>query len=265
MKALISFLTDFGRDDEYVAVMKAVIKSINPDAEFIDISNGVSPWDIKRAAYMIGYSYAYFPDNTVHIIVVDPGVGSKRGIICARTSKHTFIAPDNGVLSVVLNKEPEAELYNVSSRKYMLPTISSTFHGRDIFAPVAAHISNGVPLNKIGKKVRSVKRIDNLHPILEKNRLTGEVVYSDRFGNLITNIDSATFTKFVKTFSKPFKIRVGKTTVNNMVNFYDEVKNNCPFAIFGSKGLMEISVKKGSAKSFFGEKGKLAVEVSYSV
>ncbi|MBM3253495.1 MAG: SAM-dependent chlorinase/fluorinase [Candidatus Omnitrophica bacterium] len=287
MKALITLLTDFGLEDEYIGVMKGVIKTINPNVEFIDISNEIPAWDIRRAAFYIGYSYKFFPRNTIHIIVVDPGVGTKRDIICVRASAQTFLAPDNGVLSVVLNKEKNAKIYKVSNKRYMLNWISSTFHGRDIFAPVAAHLSRGVLLDNIGKRANTFKKLDRIEPLLTKDRLTGEVIYSDRFGNLITNINFGTFNRFINPLRKPssltpledsllsladfskwvkpnksLKIKVGNIKINKIKSSYEESNNRYPFVIFGSKGLLEISVKKGSARNFFrGNKG-LKVEIS---
>lgn len=262
MKALITFTTDFGIEDEYVATMKGVIKTINPDAEFIDISNEIPSWDIKRAAFYIGYSYRFFPKRTIHIVIVDPTVGTKRNILCIYARKQVFIAPDNGVLSVILDKEKTARVYKVSNRRYMLNDISHTFHGRDIFAPVAAYISRGLTPDKIGERLKTFKRLDTIHPLLTKERLTGEVIYSDRFGNLVTNIDFEIFNKLFKSKKRTPKIKVDNFYINGVFSSYEESNSDEPFAIFGSKGLLEISIKKGSAGDFFGRKKLSKIEIS---
>ncbi len=252
MKALITFTTDFGTEDEYVGTMKGIIKTINPDAQFIDISNEIPSWDIKRAAFYIGYSYRFFPKKTIHIVIVDPTVGTRRCIVCVYAKQQVFLAPDNGVLSVVLDREKSARVYKVSNRRYMLNDISHTFHGRDIFAPVAAYISKGLAPDKIGERLNTFKKLDAIHPLLEKERLIGEVIYSDRFGNLVTNIDFEIFNKLFKPKKRTPKIKVGNFYINRLLTSYEESDSDKPFAIFGSKGLLEVSVKKGSARDFFG-------------
>jgi len=257
MRALISFLTDFGTEDEYCGIMKAVIKSINPAADFIDISNSIPPCDVKRAAFVIGHSHKFFPRKSIHVIVVDPGVGTKRAIICVRAHDQIFIAPDNGVLSIVLKKAPKARIYKVTNKKIMLNRISNTFHGRDIFAPVAAHISNGVAIDKVGRKTSTFKKINIPQASISKNRLLGEILYSDRFGNLITNIDS----KIFERIKGSCKIKIGSITINGPLNSYQDSRNNHPFAIFGSKGLLEVSVKKGSAAALFKKSKRITVNI----
>lgn len=262
MKALITFTTDFGTKDEYVGTMKGVIKTINPDTQFIDISNEIPSWDIKRAAFYIGYAYRFFPEKTIHVVIVDPGVGTKRNILCVDTEMQVFLAPDNGVLSVVLDKEKSARVYKVSNKRYMLNNISHTFHGRDIFAPVAAHMSKGITPDKIGHRLKTFKKLDRIHPILIKEKLIGEVVYADRFGNMITNIDFEILSKLFKSKKENPKIKIGNFYINRLLSSYEESDSDKPFAIFGSKGLLEISVKKGSARDFFGRDKLPKVEIS---
>ena len=199
---VITLLTDFGVDDEYVGSMKGVVLSIAPEVTLVDISHHIDPQDIVQAAYLIASTYGYFPKNTVHLVVVDPGVGSDRSIIAVRTETQYFVAPDNGVLTFILEKERLTQAVRIENAAYFLQPVSTTFHGRDIFAPVGAHIARGVRLNELGpvEDSRNLLRIPIQRPhVTPAGELVGQVVWSDRFGNLITNIDSNTLINFQKS------------------------------------------------------------------
>ena len=186
---VITLLTDFGNQDAYVGIMKGVIAGINPFANIVDICHSISPQDIFSGAYLLYTSYKYFPRKTIHVVVVDPGVGSRRNIICVETKNYFFLAPDNGILSFIVQEERLKSIIRVTNSKYFLPSLSSTFHGRDVFAPVAAHLSLGVRSQKMGIKINQLKQLDMPKPVHKKTgQVEGQIIYIDRFGNLITNI-----------------------------------------------------------------------------
>ena len=189
-QSTITLITDFGLQDGYVGVMKGVISNINPSASVIDISNTIAAQDIFQAACVLNNSYSYFPKGTIHVVVVDPGVGSDRKILCLKTEDYVFLAPDNGVLSFVIEKDESPSIREVTNGKLFLPRLSNTFHGRDIFAPVAAHISKGVSHKEFGERVDKTNEITLPKPILSpEGKLTAEIIYVDSFGNLITNVN----------------------------------------------------------------------------
>lgn len=257
---IITLLTDFGICDEYVGVMKGVILSVNPLVRVVDITHNNDPQDLNQAAYLIKSFYRYFPENTIHVVVVDPGVGSGRSIIAADLRGHVFLAPDNGVLTLVMEEREIGAIVRVENPDYFLKSVSSTFHGRDIFAPVAAHISKGVQLKDIGGPVDK-KELVSLHIlkpfISEKGELIGSIVSIDRFGNLITSIDSRSLEKFCKTASvERLGIWIGKKRICGLVNTYESVNSQSPLAVIGSRGYLEIAVNCGNARRYFmAEKG----------
>ncbi len=253
--SIITLLTDFGTQDEYVGLMKGVILSVNPYASIIDLTHHIAPQDLVQAAYIIKSSYIYFPKSTVHAVVIDPGVGSDRAIIAVNMMGQTFIAPDNGVLSLVMEEGLVDNIIKVDNSDYFLDSISRTFHGRDIFAPVAAHISKGVEINDLGIKTDkdSIVLIDIKKPQISDNgNLVGAVVSVDRFGNLITNIDSG----FLKIYCKDrvfenLEIRIGKGRIQGISKSYSRAVTQTPLAIIGSKGYLEISLNMGSAQVYY--------------
>lgn len=258
MMPIITLLTDFGTVDEYAGVMKGVILSINPSAKIIDISHRIDPRDLVHGAYVIKASYGYFPKGTVHLIVVDPGVGSNRRILAIEKTGHIFIAPDNGILTLLLRKNPVDSIVHVENSRYFLDPVSQTFHGRDIFAPVGAYISMGTDLKKMGRPVdqKELILIDLEEPkISDNDDLSGIIVSIDRFGNLITNIDENTFNNICAAHKKKRpEIQVGDYKTMGMSCSYEGVKIDSPLAIMGSRGYLEIAVNCGSAKSYFNAK-----------
>lgn len=245
---VISLLTDFGNKDNFVGVMKAVILSINPRAQIIDICHNVNPQDILEAGLLLKSSFKYFPRNTVHLVVVDPGVGSKRRPILVRTKDYYFVGPDNGVLNLALKDEVIEAIFELTEDKYFLKPISDTFHGRDIFAPVAAHLSLEKKIEDFGKRIKSIEQLDLPEPKQLKNKLVGQIIYIDRFGNLITNITKDNFEHFVKGHN--FKICIADKMITRISHSYLEVKRNQTLAIFGSFGNLEISVAQANAKEY---------------
>ena len=246
-QSVIALITDFGLQDGYAGVMKGVIANINPSANVIDISNDIEPQNVFQAAYVLNSSYTYFPKGTIHVVVVDPGVGSARKILCLKTEDYMFLAPDNGVLSFVIAQEESASIREVTNGKLFLPKLSNTFHGRDIFAPVAAHLSKGVNHKELGGKIDKVNKIDLPKPILSPDgRLTAEIIYVDSFGNLITNVNKEVIDR-MKVETERVSITMGRRRINGICSAYTDVGDNEALAIFGSSGYLEISVNLGSA------------------
>jgi S-adenosyl-L-methionine hydrolase (adenosine-forming) len=243
----ITLITDFGLQDGYVGVMKGVMASINPSANVIDISNTIAAQDIFQAACVLNNSYSYFPSGTIHVVVVDPGVGSERKNLCLKTEDYLFLAPDNGVLSFVVSKEKSPSIREITNSKFFLPEISNTFHGRDIFAPVAAHLSKGVSHKELGNRINKIKEISLPKPILSPDgELTAEIIYVDSFGNLITNVNEDIFDR-MKVGKERASISVGRKRINGICSSYSDVGDGEALAIFGSSGYLEISVNQGSA------------------
>lgn len=253
--AVITLLTDFGTQDEYVGTMKGVILSINPDASIIDITHSIEPQDITQAAYTIYSTYKYFPEKTVHVVVIDPGVGSNRAVVAVRKDQHTFLAPDNGVLTRVLEDDDINMAIKVDNPAYFLQTISRTFHGRDIFSPVAAHITKGIPLDALGSQIDKTKlvRLELAHPqITGDGELMCSIISIDHFGNLITNAEASLVNLLLKD-NMPHNIDVclGQKIIAGLSKSYSEAKPQNPLAIIGSNGYMEIALNCGNAQKYF--------------
>ena len=187
--SVITLTTDFGTSDWFVGTMKGVIAGIAPKATIIDLTHDLPPGDIRGGAFALAASYRFFPKGTVHVAVVDPGVGSRRKAIAVQTAKGFFVGPDNGVLSWALVKEKAKAVHALENEAYFLKPVSQTFHGRDVFAPVAAHLSRGVPIKKLGPALKDFVRLDWPEPRRQRGGIEGEVVYIDRFGNAITNLE----------------------------------------------------------------------------
>ncbi|MFC1812837.1 S-adenosyl-l-methionine hydroxide adenosyltransferase family protein [Thermodesulfobacteriota bacterium] len=260
--AIVTLLTDFGVGDAYVGMMKGVILSVNPASTVVDITHHIDPQDITQAAYIIKSSFSYFPEGTVHLVVVDPGVGSDRSIIAMEIRNHFFVAPDNGVLSILMHEEKIDDIIRIENQNYFLKSVSRTFHGRDIFAPVGACISKGVDLRELGTAVNRDQLVcpDIRKPIIsEKGELVGAIVFIDRFGNLITNMDLKRLEIFCKTDTENrLLVLIGEERISGLSTYYGQAEPNCPLAIIGSLGYLEIAVNCGNARSYFkAEKGDI--------
>jgi S-adenosylmethionine hydrolase len=249
--SVITILSDFGTDDEYVGVMKGVILSICPAASIVDITHRIDPQDIQQAAYLILSYYPFFPKGTVHIVVVDPGVGSQRNILAVSHQKHFFIAPDNGVLTLLLNSEKSDKIIRVDNADFFLESPSSTFHGRDIFAAVGAHISCSTQLDELGARIvsKDTVRLEGLNcRISETGELVGKIISIDHFGNLITNIDAISLNAFCQADAlKSPQIQIGASVINGLSNTYSDAAPAAALALVGSRNYLEIAVNGGNA------------------
>jgi len=254
--AIITLLTDFGLEDAYAGILKGVILSVNPSATIVDISHHIAPRDLVRAAYLIEASYRYFALGTVHVVVVDPGEGSDRSIVGVEMEGHRFLAPDNGVLTAVLAEGSADRAVRVENSSFFLDPVSRTFHGRDIFAPVAAHLSMGLDLGTLGPAIESEALVRLRFPqpsFTDALEIVGEVIAADRFGNLITNIYERDLVPFFEKTGEPeFAIQIGGRTIRGLSSRYSSVAFGKPLALIGSTGRMEISINGGSALKFFG-------------
>ena len=239
---VISLLTDFGVVDPYVGVMKGVILNICPAARIVDLTHDVPPQDIVSAGYLLESSWRFFPPGTVHVAVVDPGVGSDRRILAASFLGHFFIAPDNGLLPIALGSSCPDEMVLVENRDFSLKEVSQTFHGRDIFAPVAAHLANGLELSALGSPCANWVNAELPRPERgSSGEIEGEVIYIDRFGNLVTNISEA-------ELSGECNVEVEGRTIHGLVLSYAAAAQGELLAIIGSTGRLEISVNQGDAR-----------------
>jgi len=257
--SVVSLITDFGLRDNFVGLIKAVILKINPKSQIVDICHDIKPQDISEAAFLLKNSFRYFPSGTVHLVVVDPGVGSKRKKILVKTKNYFFIAPDNGVLSLALRDERPLKIIEITNKKYFLKPTSDTFHGRDIFAPVAAYLSKGENIQKFGKPAKSFKTLELPRIKVSNHELNGEIVYIDRFGNLVSNIDKYALRKFIK--NKRFKISIKNKTIDKLSSSYCAGTHFGPLALIDSFNLLEIAINCGSARDYLrvakGEKIKV--------
>jgi len=235
----ITLVTDFGVKDPYVGIMKGVILTIHPGAAIVDITHEVEPQDVREAAFLVDDYWRYFPPGTVHVVVVDPTVGSDRRPIIVSAKGHHFVGPDNGVFTLVADNA--SDIHVIENRNFMLPAISSTFHGRDIFSPAAARLCLGFSPHAFGREITDPVLIGNLRPVADGNVLTGEVVRFDRFGNAITNIKAETLHSFVK--DAPFEIRTGDISFTTINKSYYEGEFAC---LAGSSGYLEFAVFRGS-------------------
>lgn len=253
---VITLTTDFGYNDPFVGIMKGVIRGINSFVEIIDISHGIPPQDIREAAYVIGASYTYFPRNSIHVVVVDPGVGSERRPIIIMTDNHYFIGPDNGVFTLVYRRfHEQLQVTAVTAEHYFLHNRGATFHGRDVFAPVAAWFSKGIAATRFGNTVDDYRTIDLPVPQrLEDGSLAGEVIHIDRFGNAITDVTDEDIRGLMggkQTTSVSIRI---KDRVVPLREFYAQGPAGELSALINSSNLLELFVYLGSAAAAFGIK-----------
>jgi len=253
MSPLITLTTDFGVQDHYVGVLKAVILSIAPEVRMIDISHDIPPQDIMAGAWVVRNTAMMFPPNSVHLVVVDPGVGTDRKPIAMQIEDQLFVGPDNGIFSLIADQYDHRTV-ELTNRKFWRPNPSSTFHGRDIFAPVAAHLANGTNINELGQPLESLETYRWAVPISDKDGVQGWIVHIDRFGNLVTNIPE----EMVDETGEGVKVKiyVGNTILDQIVSTFGNVTEGEPAAYIGSSGMLEIAINKGSAHEMLGvEKG----------
>jgi len=240
---IITLLTDFGLAEPYLAAMKGVILEINPEVNIIDISHQIESHSIAEASFILLNSYHYFPSGSIHMVVVDPEVGSSRRPLLVQTERYFFIAPDNGVLSYPLSRERVKLAVEINRSKYFLKQVSCTFHGRDIFAPVAAWLSRGVEARKFGSVIKEYQKIR--FPSLERKgnrQWVAEVLHIDKFGNIISNIDRSQWRLFqIESGASSFCLTIGSHKIETLVENYHQGKNHKLFALFGSSNFLEIS------------------------
>jgi S-adenosyl-L-methionine hydrolase (adenosine-forming) len=244
--SIITLLTDFGTRDHYVASMKGVILSINPRCTLVDITHQVNPHDIKEAGFLLANSYSCFPKGTIHLCVVDPGVGGARMPILMIAGDHFFVGPDNGLFTLMACREKVKRVIALTNPRFFLPSLSATFHGRDIFAPVAAHLSRGVNPRAFGAKMNDWVKLDVGESARRGGRLRGEVIHVDVFGNLVTNVTEKALSDF--TQGHPFFIRVGRRTIRGRRGGYWQGKPSELMGLIGSGGFLEISIREGNAQ-----------------
>ncbi len=250
---IVTLTTDFGVNDHFVGTMKGVILSINPDARIVDICNAVQSFDILDGALTIAQGYRHFPRDTVHMVIIDPGVGTERRPILATTANHIFVAPDNGVLSLIYEREERVSVREITAQHYFLQPVSHTFHGRDIFAAVAGHLSKGVEPAKFGDEITNYVRFTAPRPKALNEKLTkGVVLKLDKFGNLITNITPDDVPQLFQPEPPPFKILVGKNEITSIKLAYAQGAPGEVFGILGSMGYLEIASNRGAASQIVG-------------
>jgi hypothetical protein len=245
---LITLLTDFGDRDSFVASMKGVILTINPHATLVDLSHHVPPHSIEDAAYLLKFCYRYFPEGTVHVAVVDPGVGSVRRPLIAKSEHYFFLAPDNGLLTHVLADNSEMEVREIENEDYRLTSPGHTFDGRDLFAPAAAWLTKGEPLASFGRLIDDCKTFTISKPKWEALALVGEIVHVDQFGNLISNLTLHHVKEIQEVTKRPNAlIRIAGHTIDGLVGSYQEGDAKLPRALINSDGQLEIFLKESSA------------------
>jgi S-adenosylmethionine hydrolase len=250
---VITLTTDFGSRDPFVGIMKGIILSINPLANIIDITHDISPQNIMEAAFAIEMSFASFPSNTIHVVIVDPGVGSVRRPILVITDRHYFVGPDNGVFSQIYTLSETLTVIHITAEHYFLPHRGPTFHGRDIFAPVAAWLSKGIGISNFGNSITDYVTI-SLPTLVTpaKNTIEGNVIYIDHFGNAITNIKAKKIDELFGSKSEGILQVVVKGIETPMKNYYSQAGDKGLYSLINSFGYLELFVNKGNASSDFG-------------
>lgn len=255
---LITLTTDFGTKDHFAGTMKGVILGIAPRARIVDITHEIEPFSVNQAAFEIAQAWRYFPKKTVHVVVIDPGVGTARRPILAEAGGHFFIAPDNGVLSMIYDASPH-KVRIISNQKLMLKSVSRTFHGRDVFAPAAAHLARGIKAAVFGKTIQDYVRSTGFRPQkLSANVWSGIILKVDRFGNLITNLHIGDVPE-VRT--RPIELRVGLRKIHRLALAFADADIGEWFAIVGSSGYIEIAANQASAAQLLGCSAGAPVEL----
>jgi S-adenosylmethionine hydrolase len=250
---IITLTSDFGLHDPYVAMMKGVILSIHSKARIVDISHEIRAGSIIQAAGFLRETFSSFPKGTIHVAVVDPGVGTDRRLLGLEASGHYFVGPDNGIFWPIIEDDEETKIIHLTNRVYFRPRISPTFHGRDIFAPVAAHLSLGVNLQKMGAGINDPQKLRYPKPKEKDDILYGEITRVDNFGNLITNIHRRDLDPFLKS-ARPV-IEVGDLVIKKLSPIYADVEQGEPLALINSSDWLEIAVHQGRASQYIGGLG----------
>ncbi len=239
---IIALLTDFGTRDYYVGAMKGVILSVNAGADIVDITHEISPQDIRSASFTLRACYRNFPPKTIFVAVVDPGVGSNRRAILAETENYLFVAPDNGLLSFVFDEENSFRVFELTNKNFFAPKVSRTFHGRDVFAPVAAHLSKGAQPNEFGREIKDFVRFKSAKPRkISETETEAEIIHTDNFGNLVTNLKAT-------DLPENFTLEINGIIIKTRREFYAEAEEDEVFMILGSAGFLEIAAFQNRAE-----------------
>ncbi|HZE26257.1 MAG TPA: SAM-dependent chlorinase/fluorinase [Terriglobales bacterium] len=250
---IITLTTDFGLNDHFIGTMKGVILAIEPEAQIVDICHSVQAFDVLDGALTIAQAYSYFPSGTVHMVIVDPGVGTARRPLLVSSDRHHFVAPDNGVLSLIYQREQRLSARHVTGEHYFLQPVSKTFHGRDVFSPIAAYLSKGVDPAKFGEAVTDFVRFSAPKPkLVDETTLRGVVLKVDRFGNLVTNITPQDAPMLFTENASGFKIVIGKREITEIKSAYALGAPGEVFGILGSMGYLEIAANRGAATQILG-------------
>lgn len=263
LQRIITLTTDFGTCDTYAGTIKGVILSINPQCTIVDITHQVAPQDIMGGCFALSSSYGYFPDGSIHLAVVDPGVGSTRRPILIETDNFFFVGPDNGIFSFILTGPDVKNIFEITNSAFFLPSVCGTFHGRDIFAPVAAHLSKGTPAESFGRPATNCTILDLPKPAAAGlKQAEGEIIHIDRFGNLITNFSR----RFVEdTIGKgPFHAAIKGVSAVKLLPNYAGADEDELFCVFGSSNLLELSVKNKSARQMLSAQKGDTVRIKFS-
>lgn len=265
MARLFALLTDYGYTDTYVAQVKAVLLRLCPTCEVLDLTHGIPPQQVRSGAYQLATAVPYLPDGTVLIAVVDPGVGTARRAIGVQGTRHIYFAPDNGLLSLALLEDPPQRAVVLDNPRYHLPEVSATFHGRDIFAPCAAHFANGVPLEQLGTPTPpdTLTQLPHLTPIREAEGFVCHPLHIDHFGNVVFNLRRAVYARATQR-SAPDRVylsRAGTLVELPMVRTFGEVPWGTPLAYWGSSDYLEVAINGGSAARQLGVDFETTVRV----
>ncbi len=255
---IITLTTDFGLTDPFVGVMKGIILSIAPESTIVDLTHAVSPQDIVAGALAVESAVGYFPPGTIHVAVVDPGVGSERPSIAVETNSAIYVGPDNGLFTLALARQSVKRMISVENPRYFLPEVSATFHGRDMFAPVAAHLSTGIRLEALGPSLDGICALELPGLVIQASRILSEVLSIDRFGNLVTGITLAHLSDWNAELAR---ITVAGAEAGGIHTTYSEVEAGSPLAYIGSGGRLEIGIRNGSAAQVFGAGRGTIIEV----
>jgi S-adenosyl-L-methionine hydrolase (adenosine-forming) len=258
-RPLITLLTDFGTRDAYVASLKGVILSLNPEAQLVDLSHEVPPQDIRTGAFILAEAAAYFPPDTIHLGVVDPGVGGRRRALAARCRGRYWVGPDNGLFHLIFHHASDLAVVSLENPAYFRPQVSATFHGRDIFAPVAAHLSLGADLDHCGPRITDPIPLNFPEPEFSSVAIKGEIVYVDRFGNLVSNLPAAEVTS--RLAEPGWRLKAGALSLRGLARTYTDVPPGEFLALMGSHGFIEIACAMDNAARRLNAGVGLAVEM----
>ena len=249
---LITLLTDFGDRDTFVASVKGVILTINPQATLVDLTHHVPPHSIEDAAYLLNSCYRCFPDGTVHLAVVDPGVGSKRRPLIIKTARYHFVGPDNGLFTHIFNEEDEVEVRGIENQQYRIESAGHTFDGRDLFAPSAAWLTKGAEPSSFGRVIYDPIKLQIVEPSRQGDRLVGRIEHIDRFGNLISNLTPRHIREFQSRAGRQtVTLHIGGHILEGLVASYSEGLSDRPVALINSHGRVEVFINGKSAAQYF--------------